>query len=221
MLVRELDENIIAEIGHAFGYYDYGAETGLVSLYSSREAAAEYICAYVRAALRGGFLHTVGERGEAYIAYKRPGDRIRIRAVWPVVRDELQGRSFSEDLAMLRQITRLIRLTKKGGPGLEDRLKKEKKPYLFVGMVCVREPYQRQGFMRKLMELAFDEGNRLGVPVILETDARSKCEKYIHLGMKLAGTRDLGEYGKIYDLIKYPDANGNRTGAPESKRGEK
>ena len=221
MLVRELDENIIAEIGHAFGYYDYGAETGLVSLYSSREAAAEYICAYVRAALRGGFLHTVGEHGEAYIAYKRPGDRIRIRAVWPVVRDELRGRSFSEDLAMLRQITRLIRLTKKGGLGLEDRLKKEKKPYLFVGMVCVRERYQGQGFMRKLMELAFAEGKRLGVPVILDTDAKSKCEKYIHLGMELAGTRDLGEYGKIYDLIKYPDANGNRTGAMESKRGEK
>ena len=221
MLVRELDENIIADIGHAFGYYDYGAETGLVSLYPSRDDAAEYICAYVRAALRGGFLHTVGERGEAYIAYKRPGDRISIRAVWPVVMAEFRGKSFSEVIGLIRQIVRLIRLTKKGGTGLDDRFKKAKKPYLFVGMVCVREAYQGQGFMRKLMELAFDEGNRLGVPVILDTDAKSKCEKYIHLGMELAGIRDFGEYGKIYDLIKYPDANGNRTGAPGSKRGEK
>ncbi len=52
---------------------------------------------------------------------------------------------------------------------------------------------------------AFAEGNRLGVPVILDTDAKSKCEKYVHLGMELAGTRRFGEYGVLYDLIKYPD----------------
>lgn len=53
--------------------------------------------------------------------------------------------------------------------------------------------------------IAFAEGNRLGVPVILETDAKSKCDRYMHLGMELAGVRDLGEFGRLYDLIKYPD----------------
>lgn len=53
--------------------------------------------------------------------------------------------------------------------------------------------------------IAFAEGDRLGVPVILETDAKSKCDKYVHLGMELAGTHDLGTYGKLYDLIKYPE----------------
>lgn len=52
---------------------------------------------------------------------------------------------------------------------------------------------------------AFSEGNGLGVLVILDTDARSKCDKYIHLGMELAGTRRFGENGVLYDLIKYPD----------------
>ena len=52
---------------------------------------------------------------------------------------------------------------------------------------------------------AFAEGDRLGVPVILETDAMSKCEKYQHLGMQLAGTRDLGEFGVLYDLIRCPE----------------
>ena len=66
--------------------------------------------------------------------------------------------------------------------------------------------YHQQGYMRKVMDIAFAEGDRLRVPVILETDARSKCDKYVHLGMELAGTRDLGEFGKMYDLIKYPDA---------------
>ena len=93
--------------------------------FSGKEATANYICAYVRGVLRGGFLHTTSERGEGYIA--------------------------------------------------------------------------------------FAEGDRLGVPVILETDAKSKCDKYVHLGMELAGTHDLGAFGKLYDLIKYPEptkANG-------------
>lgn len=59
--------------------------------------------------------------------------------------------------------------------------------------------------MRRLMDMAFAEGNRLNVPVILETDAQSKCDKYIHLSMELVGTRNFGSFGKLYDLIKYPD----------------
>ena len=82
-----------------------------------------------------------------------------------------------------------------------------KKPYIFVGLVCVREKYQGQGYMRKVLNFAFAEGDRLGVPVILETDAKSKCDKYVHLGMELAGTHDLGAFGKLYDLIRYPESS--------------
>ena len=31
-------------------------------------------------------------------------------------------------------------------------------------------------------------------------------DKYEHLCMQLAGTRDFGQYGTLYGLIKYPDA---------------
>ena len=153
MKVTTLDEKSIHDIGHAFGYYDYGEETGMSAAFSGKEATANYICAYVRGVLRGGFLHTTSERG---------------------------------------------------GASLKDRMDKEKKTYIFVGLVCVREEYQGQGYMRKVLDIAFAEGDRLGVPVILETDAKSKCDKYIHLGMELAGTHDLGAFGKLYDLIRYP-----------------
>ena len=105
MKVTTLDESVIQDIGHAFGYYDYGTERGLINAFPSREATAVYISGYVR---------------------------------W-------------------------------------------------------------------VMELAFTESNRLGVPVILETDAKSKCDRYIHLGMELAGTRSCGEAGMLYDMIKYPE----------------
>ena len=89
---------------------------------------------------------------------------------------------------------------------------REKKPYVYVGLVCVREPYQGQGYMRKVMEMAFAEGDRLQIPVILDTDAKSKRDKYVHLGMKQAGERSFGGFGTLYDLIRYPKARS----APEN-----
>lgn len=56
---------MIQDIGHAFGYYDYGTERGLINAFPSREATAVYISGYVRMALRGGVLYTTSENGEA------------------------------------------------------------------------------------------------------------------------------------------------------------
>lgn len=116
MTVTELDESTIQAIGHAFGFYDYGQERGLADAFPSRDATATYICGYVRMALQSGLLHTTGPRGEGYIAYRLPGEKVS-----------------------------------------------------------------------------------------LDTDAKFKCDKYIHLGMHLAGTRHFGPHGVLYDLIKYPD----------------
>ena len=44
-----------------------------------------------------------------------------------------------------------------GGASLQDHMDKERKPYIFVGLVCVREKYQRQGYMRKVLDIAFAE----------------------------------------------------------------
>ena len=197
MIVRTLDERIIHDIGHAFAYYDYGAERGMAAAFPSKEAVEEYICSYVRGMLRGGFLHTTSERGEGYIAYKLPKESFGLRTLLPLLQGVFRSMKLGEALRYGAAI-------KRGGPGLRDGLDREKKPYIFVGMVCVREVYQGRGHMRAVMDLAFAEGDRLGVPVVLETDAKSKCDKYVHLGMELAGTRDVGRYGTMYDLIRYP-----------------
>ena len=199
MLVKELDESVVYDIGHAFGYYDYGTETGLVSACSSQEATAAYIRGFVRAVFQSGLLYTTSERGEGYIAYKLPNQKIRMRAVLPLLKGVFEAMTLKEMIHFARRMS-------KGGTSLRDRLDKEKKPYIYVGMVCVREPFQGQGYMRQVMDMAFKEGNRLGVPVVLDTDAKSKCDKYMHLGMQLDGTHNLGDFGTLYDLIKYPDA---------------
>lgn len=209
MLVKTLDEQIIQEIGHAFGYYDYGQERGLIDAFPSRDAAAAFICGYVRMALQSGMLHTISENGEGYIAYKRPGEKVSLRAGLQLAKGLLGALTG-------RELMRFFRIMAKGEPGLDKRFDREKKPYIFVGMVCVREPYQGQGYMRRVMDLAFAEGNRLGLPVILDTDAKSKCDKYRHLGMELAGTRRFVEHGILYDLVKYPDTAGSAAAHAEA-----
>ena len=198
MKIDCLDEKTIADIGHAFAYYDYGAERGLVSAFAQKEQTEIYICGFARAMLKAGLMYTTSERQEGFIAYKRPGQKISVSAYMPLLRSVMQSMSFGEMIRFARRMSR-------GGKGLRQQLDKEKKPYIYVGMVCVREAYQGQGCMRKVMEMAFEDGNRLHVPVVLETDAKSKCDKYMHLGMELDRTRDLGELGKLYDLIKYPE----------------
>lgn len=38
----------------------------------------------------------------------------------------------------------------------------------------------------------------------IETDAMAKVDRYVRLGMELDGTWNFGEYGKLYDMIRYP-----------------
>ena len=79
MIVHTLDESVIRDIGHAFGYYDYKGEGGLASLFSSQEATSVYIQGYARGMLRGGFLHTNSPRQEGFIAYKLPGEKLGLK----------------------------------------------------------------------------------------------------------------------------------------------
>ena len=211
MKIKTLDKERVRDIGHAFAAYDYGEEHGLIDAFPNRDAAASFIRGYVRMAEKSGMLYTTGEAGEGYIAYKLPGERIRPTAVFHLAAGLLGAMS-------PRALFRFARIMSKGGAGLDKRFDKEKKPYVYVGLVCVREVYQGQGYMRKLLNMAFAEGNRLGVPVILDTDAKSKCDKYLHLGMELAGTRAFGEHGILYDLIKYPDASDDSPATEEKER---
>ena len=96
----------------------------------------------------------------------------------------------------------MLSAIKKGGEPYETTLKKQKKPYIFVGMLVVRKQYQCQGFMRKALDIAFDEGRKRGVPVLLETDAALKRDKYVHLGMTNMRTRKLDDSAFLFDLVK-------------------
>ena len=91
---------------------------------------------------------------------------------------------------------------KAGGIPIDDKLKKEKKDFLKVEMLVVLKEYQGQGYMRKLMEFAYEKADGYGVPCVLDTDAKNKLEKYCHLGMRRVATRKLAGDCYLYDLMK-------------------
>lgn len=125
MIVKSMNESAICAIGHAFGYYDYGEETGMVYAFFGQEPTAQYICAYVCGMLRGGFLHTTSERGEGYIAYKRPKEKLGFKTLWPIATGMLHNSS-------MKRLMRFAMAIKKGGKSLQERMDKEKKPYIFT-----------------------------------------------------------------------------------------
>ena len=115
MKVTTLDEKAIRDIGHAFGYYDYGEETGMSAAFSGKEATANYICAYVRGVLRGGFLHTTSERGEGYIAYKLPKEKMGLKTMWPIACGMLHN-------STLKRLLQFGIAIKRGGAPLGKKL---------------------------------------------------------------------------------------------------
>ena len=97
-------------------------------------------------ALLGGMLHATSERGEGFIDFKRPGEKIGARAGLALLRALLGSMNG-------RALLRFARAMAKSGDGLDKRLDREKEPYLFVGLACVREAYQGQGYMRRVMDI--------------------------------------------------------------------
>lgn len=202
MKVTSLSEREIEQIGHAFGYYDYGEERGIVSAFANQEGAATYICGYVRSKLKANELYTTSERHEGFASfhiyqYDGTDQKIKFSDYVPLLKGFFSSMN-------LRQICKTLRILTSGGKGVHDEYHKQKKPHIYLGMVVVTESFQHQGYMRKVMELAYAEGRRLGIPVILETDAKSKYDKYVHLGMQFAKERRLLDGTVLYDLIWKP-----------------
>lgn len=194
--VTELSEQEIFEIGEAFADYAYAdGEKGMSYIFDSRDKLKDYICGFARAMLAAGFLYSTSENHEAFVAYRYSKDKMKASAGFILIKEVLKTLGLGGTFRMLKAMS-------SGGSSYEDTFKKTKKPYIFVGMVVVRRKYQGQGYMRKVLDIAFEEGRKRNCPVLLDTDAKLKRDKYVHLGMENIRTRKLTEDSYLYDLIK-------------------
>ena len=99
-------------------------------------------------------------------------------------------------------VEHIIKIFQAGGASLEKTYRDSRKPFVQVELLAVKKEYQCKGFMRPLVETAFEVAGQGNLPVIVSTDAKLKKDKYEHIGMKHVNTRTLGEKSFMYDLVR-------------------
>ncbi|MCM1230927.1 MAG: GNAT family N-acetyltransferase [Ruminococcus flavefaciens] len=205
MKVENLTKEELISIGSAIGdsFYEhkYGKsadgvqEKGLAELVGSRENMRKYMTACLIAGYESGGLYTTGENREGYIVVLTPDNKMGIGTSLRMVCRIIGSVGLGGALRMVKQM-------KKGGISYEDELKKKKVKYAFLGMLVVMNEYKGQGYMRKLMEMLYEIADEQHLPIVFDTDAKNKADKYIYLGMTLAKTRDMGNGIILYDLYR-------------------
>lgn len=200
--VKKLSEaqidNICRAIGDSFFDHDYGdKEKGIAKYITDREMMFRYMRAIFIAGIKSGTVYSTSERGEGYLILSGSKyERVKTSAVIVMLKDIVKA------LGGFRNAVHFFKEINSGGIPLEDKLKKEKQDFLKIEMLVVLKEYQGQGYMRKLMEFAYEKADTYGVPCILDTDARNKLDRYCHLGMRHAATRKISEDCSLYDLIR-------------------
>ena len=186
-------------IGDAFANYEYAdGESGLAGICKGPKAVSDFIFLFSVGAYKSHMLYTTSSKHEAFLAMARYDAKL------PPLFIRYSIGSFLKSVDLMAVLKRLIRFPK-FGRSYEDMLKKHKVPYIQVMMVAVTEPYQGQGYLRKLLEIAFEEGRKHNMPVYLNTDAKLKRDKYVHLGMKCVNEQRFSDDVILYDLVYEPD----------------
>ena len=96
----------------------------------------------------------------------------------------------------------IIKKFQAGGASLEKTYRDSKRQFVQIELLAVKKEYQGKGFMRPLVETAFEVAKNGNLPVIVSTDAKIKKDKYEHIGMQHVNTRTLGEKSFMYDLVR-------------------
>ena len=173
-------------------------EFGMGYLGKSRQAISDYICAYVRMAISERTLYSTGDKHEAFIAFRYPGVNMSLGSAAGLLKT-VPG------CVNTGHLFRMAKGYGRAGKSYGAVLSKLKIPHIYVGMVAVRKEYQGKGFMRRVLEIAFEEGRRQAVPVVLDTDAHLKKDKYEHVGMKCVATQHFDDGVELYGMVYEPD----------------
>lgn len=200
--VTSLSEKEILEVGNAFANYNYaGGERGMYAYYKNHDAVRDYICDYAKAVMKRGLLYSTSDNHEAYISF-RTSDVRMFNATGPgIIASLIRNMGFFGALGF---VGRLLSAGEAYDSKLRKQFKGRGKEFIVVGLLAVTEPYQGQGYMRKVLNIAFEEGRKRHCPVYLETDGIEKRNKYMSLGMELVGTRKISDGSYLYDLVKMP-----------------
>lgn len=191
-------ETISRQIADAFYDYQYNEnDEGLIKFIKTREDMFTYMNAITRAAYNSGVLYATSEAHEGYLMLSGEGvGRVRF---WDGIKMISAEKKALDGFGNMKKF---IKACFAEGSTIETRMRKAKQKFLRVEMLVVRPEFQKQGFMRKMLDYSYGLADKAGVPVILDTDDQDKCRRYEHLGMKVDRIRNCGEKFHMYDLIR-------------------
>ena len=191
-------EKISHHVADAFYEYKYNeSDQGLIKYIKSREDMFTYMNAIVQAAYKAGLLYTTSDKHEGYYMLSGEGvGRVGFLDGMKMIMAEKKA------LGGLANMKEFIKTCFSDGKTIESRMMKAKKKYIKIEMLAVRPKYQGKGYMRQILENVYQLADKKGVPVILDTDDKDKCQRYEHLGMALDRVRNCGEGFHMYDLIR-------------------
>ena len=191
-------KTISKQIDDAFYDYKYNDEDrGLIKYIPSREAMYIYIGAIIRAAYKSGLLYTTSENREGYLILS--GEGVGTIGFVDGIKMILAEK---KALGGFKKMKAFVSACFCEGGSIETRMKKAKRRFIRIEVLVVRPEYQRQGYMRKMVETVYRLADKKNLPVILDTDDKDKSLRYQHLGMKLDRVRNCGEKFHMYDLIR-------------------
>ena len=202
--LKDLDKSDIKVISHhvadAFWDYEYSnGDLGLKKYITTRDAMFTYINAIVKAAYNSGLLYATSDNHEGYMFIAGEGiGTIGFFDGMKMISAEKKA------LGGWKKMKQFVSDSFSDGGSIETRMRKAKRKFIRIEVLIVRKEYQKQGFMRKMMEYVYDLAGKQKVPVILDTDDENKSARYQHLGMTLERIRDCGYHYHTYDLIREP-----------------
>ena len=150
---------------------------------------------YFEAAVRNGSLYCAGDNREGYFIFETPETKRSLsssllQATWPL-------RAFG-----LKKGIRYVKEIMNSGTYLASEFGRQKKPFTKIEFIAVAKEHQGQGYMRQMMEYAFSESDRLGLPLILTTDDPKKVEIYEHFGMKMVREHIVSDRAVYYEMLR-------------------
>ena len=197
MKIKKISRKELNIIAESFADYEFqNGEKGLYYLCKGRQGRIDFVKGYALLGLYSSWFNTISDKREGYICIQESDDKEHIRGVWEFVRGIRKG------MGLFGGIRFAFDYIKAGTP-IEKLLKKE--GFVHIRMLVIRKEYQGKGYMRKLVQLAFDKASERKVPCIVSTDAYDKAVKYEHLGFKLFRKRRMSKQSTEYDMIWYPD----------------
>ncbi|MBQ9687406.1 MAG: GNAT family N-acetyltransferase [Oscillospiraceae bacterium] len=197
-LNNEQVQEISRRIADAFYDYPYHEDDlGLMKYIRSRRDMHTYMDAIIQASYHSGLLYTTSEQEEGYLILSGEGvGSIGFADGMKMISAEKKA------LGGLRNMKSFISACFAEGGSIETRMRKAKRKFIRIEVLAVRPEYQKQGFMRQMLEYVYALADRRGLPVILDTDDKNKSLRYQHLGMELDRVRNCGEKFHMYDLIR-------------------